>query len=610
MEEASDASVGEAADACSAAAADWSVAMDVNAATFSEAASRAAAAQATNADATAAAAEAANTVTTAKVAPAPAAAEASATAEAVDGVVCDICLQPVRFSANLIQHKLRYHAEHVEAHGAAPVGNGAGMLAPSWVVAPHGGTPALATCGAAGQFGQLVPGGEPRPRGGDANAARTAGANPSWADDGSGGQPQGGDDNSMLKDEQPATGTPALVHEYYKAFGDLERTEPVVPQQRGGRPSLFVTDELKAMRMFVLSAGGRGLSVKARAEYYHTTVLAERAALRMQRAAASVVRAVVSDESSSDQSSDSDSGTANPSAAPVPATMDNDRPNNLMDDKPRAAKDSHQSRPTRQKRRPKNNKEALHAALAMLASTAKPDDAKVFASLLSEDTGPVQGGHSAPTGGSAAAPSAQPESGGEPPANRSVGHEDGQAPHADGVAPTRTSKKKSSKRRRDVEALQEALSKLESMDGPVDSAFPKAAAYVSALKGEANRCLHEQQWRRTEIKSGTDTYLFYSRDVMIVALDAFMKATALCLRVKRRFAADNSVLRTDSLNGDLYMTEQESVDKLHANKTHNGRLLQVFTLGIQLFSDATLVSWNNGMSIVTHSTILDCPFTC
>ena len=245
MEEASDASVGEAADACSAAAADWSAAMDVNSATVSEASSSAAAADATNADAAVAAAEAANAVTTAKVAPAPAAAEATATAEAVDGVVCDICLQPVRFSANLIQHQLRYHAEHVEAHGAAPVGNGAGMLAPSSVVAPSCGTPALATCGEAGQIGQLLAGGEPRPRGGDANATRTAGVNPSCANDGSGGQPQGGGDNSMLKDEQPATGTPALVHEYYKAFGDLERTEPVVPQQRGGRPSLFVTYELR-----------------------------------------------------------------------------------------------------------------------------------------------------------------------------------------------------------------------------------------------------------------------------------------------------------------------------------------------------------------------------
>jgi len=281
-----------------------------------------------------------------------------------------------------------------------------------------------------------------------------------------------------------------------------------------------------------------------------------------------------------------------------------------MDDIPLAAKASHLIRPTRQKRRPKNNKEALHAAFAMLASTANPDDSKVLASLLSDDTGPVQGCHFAPTGGSAAATSAQPASGGELPANLSGGHEDGQTPHVDGVASTTTSKKKSSKRRRDIQALPEALSKLESMDGPVESAFPKASAFVSALKREANRCLHEQQWRRTEIKSGTATYLFYSRDVMIVALDVFMKATALCFRGKRRLAADNSVLRTDSLNGDPYTTEQESVEKLHDNKTHNGRLLQVFTLGIQLFSDATLVSWNNGMSIVTRTGILDCVLSC
>jgi len=181
------------------------------------------------------------------------------------------------------------------------------------------------------------------------------------------------------------------------------------------------------MRILALSAGGRGLSVKSRAEYYHSTVLPERAALRMQRAAASVVRTAVADGSSSDESSDSDSGTANPSAAPVPATMDNGGPNNVMDYMPLAAKASHLSRPTRKKRRPKNNKETLHAALAMLASAAKPDDSKFFASLLPDDTGPAQGCDSAPTGGSAAAASAQPASGGEPPANRSGGHGDGVA---------------------------------------------------------------------------------------------------------------------------------------------------------------------------------------
>jgi len=67
------------------------------------------------------------------------------------------------------------------------------------------------------------------------------------------------------------------------------------------------------------------------------------------------------------------------------------------------------------------------------------------------------------------------------------------------------------------------------------------AMFMSALDGKANRCLHEQKWRKTEMKSGTATYLFYSRDVMIVALDAFMKATSLCLWGKRRFAADNTV---------------------------------------------------------------------
>ena len=148
------------------------------------------------------------------------------------------------------------------------------------------------------------------------------------------GTVEDGDDETLSNIRQGATGTPALVHEYYKAFGDLERTQPVVPPERGERPSLFVTDELKTMRMFALSAGGSGLSAKARAEFYHTTVLAERAAMRTQHAAAAAVRAVVEGETPYDDSSDDDSDAIDP---PDVATGVNQYSCPLLMERPTAA---------------------------------------------------------------------------------------------------------------------------------------------------------------------------------------------------------------------------------------------------------------------------------
>jgi len=520
---------------------------------------------------------------------------------AVDAFVCDICFQSVRFSANMIQHRLRYHAERVGSHRASTSGEAGFRASQSALAACHG-TPASTTRNAAGRIGEGMEEDEHGLHDGNAGGAASAddAIGAPHVEGVSGLAFEGGNDETLSRRRQSATGTPALVHEYYRAFGDLERTQPVVPPERGSRPSLFVTDELRAMRMFALSAGGNGLSAKARADYYHTTVLAERAALRMQRAAALVVRAVVEGETPSDESSGDESHPIDRPDATTGGYHASDGPRTSTDPATGAPNTSARRRPARLKSRPKNNQQALKAALAMLVSTARPDDAAVFASLVSDDTDPdkaTQGAPADPT------PSTRGEVPGEGHAHRPGDGMDGCAVREGGAASNRTCKKKSSKRRRDIAALKEALDKLECMDGPVESAFPKASAFVSALNGEANRCLHEQQWRRTEIKSGSATYHFYSRDVMIVALDAFMKATSLCLRGKRRFAADNSILRTDSLNGDLYMTEQESVDNIHANKTHNGKLLPVFTLAIQLFSDATLVSWNNGMLISIHSAV-------
>jgi len=81
----------------------------------------------------------------------------------------------------------------------------------------------------------------------------------------------------------PVLGTTAeKVRSYYAAFGDMERTRMLVSSS-SSQSSQFDTSELKDMRLFSLSAGGKGLSQKARAEYYQSTGRDERAALRAQR---------------------------------------------------------------------------------------------------------------------------------------------------------------------------------------------------------------------------------------------------------------------------------------------------------------------------------------
>ena len=71
------------------------------------------------------------------------------------------------------------------------------------------------------------------------------------------------------------------IARHYRAKGDLLRTKLHVPPHLRDRPSDFVLKEHKDMRLFSLTAGGCGLSRKARMEYYETTVAVERAAMKV-----------------------------------------------------------------------------------------------------------------------------------------------------------------------------------------------------------------------------------------------------------------------------------------------------------------------------------------
>jgi len=83
-------------------------------------------------------------------------------------------------------------------------------------------------------------------------------------------------------------------------LGDKQRTRLLVPAT-STESSVFDTNELKDMRLFALSAGGKGLSQKTRADYNQTTVCAERAALRAQHGAEATAHGKVLGELSEDQ---------------------------------------------------------------------------------------------------------------------------------------------------------------------------------------------------------------------------------------------------------------------------------------------------------------------
>jgi len=433
--------------------------------------------------------------------------------------LCPYCSRQFVLHGNLLQHMMTNHLEEMGFSADAP---STGLTPPPVAPAPLRGTCGTPASAMSSALPQHHVGGQ--------EALSCNGVPPAGACNIPHSSPGHSDSADV-----PGLGTTAeKVRSYYAAFGDMGRTRPLV-SSTGTHASDFVTDELKDMRMFALSAGGKGLSQKARAEFYTSTVRAERAALRVARAAqtaafAKVLRNVTaadSGDSGSDCRDARDQTTRQRSAAAAPVTGD-------------------------------DHSAALSGTAAVASSGAGTSGVGT----------PLH--HVAAVSETAA----------------------GAGRRGMGVSPRR--KKKTSLRRRIREAVLAAQAELEAVVGPLEAAFPTEAAFLNSLKGETARCLSEQGWRVTDIVDGDDVYKFYSRNVMQVALNCFMRATSRVMRGERKYAADGSVHRTGSLDSDLYLREQADVDKVHAGRLLNGKPLKVFTMATQFFSDATLVSKNGG----------------
>jgi len=159
--------------------------------------------------------------------------------------------------------------------------------------------------------------------------------------------------------------TAERVRSYYAAFGDMERTRMLVSSS-STQPSVFDTSELKDMCLFALYAGGKGFTQKARAEYYQSTICAERAALRAQRDAEARALGKVLQELSGDQSSKSDGTTPGDARSTRPAAAGS------------ASRPAHSSsrgmpaRPPKKIRLRKRVKAAVLAAQAELQAVSGP----------------------------------------------------------------------------------------------------------------------------------------------------------------------------------------------------------------------------------------------
>lgn len=73
--------------------------------------------------------------------------------------------------------------------------------------------------------------------------------------------------------------TASKIHAFYCAFGDMGCTRLMVDATAGARPSVFTTNTTKKLRLFALSAGGSGLSVRDRALYWESLLAVEQDAL-------------------------------------------------------------------------------------------------------------------------------------------------------------------------------------------------------------------------------------------------------------------------------------------------------------------------------------------
>ena len=134
------------------------------------------------------------------------------------------------------------------------------------------------------------------------------------------------------------------------------------------------------------------------------------------------------------------------------------------------------------------------------------------------------------------------------------------------------------------------LDSSDDMQGELGRAFPSTSAFAAAVREEQRRVLSKLSWNKTPIAVEGVTYLFDSRDLLLVALDRLQSAghvqlwgEELCL------GSDGSRLRSDMLDSDLFLTEELHVRRVHGSLS--------FWWAVQLFIDEAVVSWSGAQYV-------------
>jgi len=121
--------------------------------------------------------------------------------------------------------------------------------------------------------------------------------------------------------------------------------------------------------------------------------------------------------------------------------------------------------------------------------------------------------------------------------------------------------------------------------GELARAFHTKSAFVTAVRGEQRRVLSKLCWDETPLEMGGTTYLFYSRDLLLVVLDLLHNARHVQLWGEELgMAPDGTRLRSDIMDSDLFLSEEVNVRRRHGSLS--------FLLAVQLFLDEAVVSWS------------------
>jgi len=121
--------------------------------------------------------------------------------------------------------------------------------------------------------------------------------------------------------------------------------------------------------------------------------------------------------------------------------------------------------------------------------------------------------------------------------------------------------------------------------GELSRTFPTNSAFVAALREEQRRVLSKLCWDETPLVVEGVPYKFYSRDLLIIALDLLRNARYVQVWGEELGAGpDGTRLRSEMMDCDLFLSEEVVVRRRHGSHS--------FVLAVQLFIDEAVVSWS------------------